>query len=257
MENNKTQIHKGHRQRLKDKVRKAGLNYLSEHEILELLLTYTIPQKDTNPLAHSLIDSYSSLSDCIDADYYDLMKIKGIGEETALFFKILSSLIDIYKDNKQSNKDVFVRNTKDAVIYFRKHFNIKPKEFMAIICISKLGRIVNRIMFDGYDDTEVKFNTKLMAEKLTISKTNSIFIFHTHPKGSPTPSAADIEATIRIQTLCEALGISVSDHIIFTEENHFSFRNADLLVRLHRQNHIDAKLLSIEYENSLKHIEEN
>ena len=54
--------HAGHRQRLKDKVRINGLKSLSMHEVLELLLTYTIPQKDTNALAHELIDKYNGFS---------------------------------------------------------------------------------------------------------------------------------------------------------------------------------------------------
>ena len=92
--------HVGHRQRLKDKVRKTDLKSLSEHEIIELLLTYTIPQKDTNELAHTILSTFRTISNSIDADYEDLLKIKGIGEETALFFKVLSNLMGIYKDSK-------------------------------------------------------------------------------------------------------------------------------------------------------------
>ena len=97
--------HVGHRQRLKDKVRKADLEILSSHEILELLLTYTIPYKDTNALAHELLQTFCSLDRCIDAHYFDLQKIKGIGEETALFFKVLSNLIDVYKKSKNSDSN--------------------------------------------------------------------------------------------------------------------------------------------------------
>ena len=93
-------MHGGHRQRLKDKVRQNGLTSLSLHEVLELILTYTIPQKDTNQLAHELIDTYGGFSKVLEADYYDLMKNKGVGEETALFLSMLPRLFDIFKEDK-------------------------------------------------------------------------------------------------------------------------------------------------------------
>ena len=84
-------IHSGHRSRLRNRVKKYGLDSLNEHEVLELLLGYAIPRKDTNPLAHNLINYFGSFAKVIDADFYDLLKVKGVGEETALFVKVLSS----------------------------------------------------------------------------------------------------------------------------------------------------------------------
>ena len=85
--------HKNHRSRLKNKVRKYGLECLEAHEVLELLLTYTIPRKDTNPIGHDLLDCFGTFSNVIDADYFDLLKVKGIGEESALFFNILAQFM--------------------------------------------------------------------------------------------------------------------------------------------------------------------
>ena len=97
--------HAGHRQRLKDKVRKTRLTTLAEHEIIELLLTYTIPRKDTNPIAHELLKTFSSIDRVIDANVRDLQKVNGVGEETALFFKILSQLFGVYRQSKENYKD--------------------------------------------------------------------------------------------------------------------------------------------------------
>ena len=81
MDQKKISPHKDHRQRLKTKVKNYGLECLANHEVLELLLTYTIPRKDTNPIAHNLIEYFGSFSNVLDASYHDLLKVDGIGPE--------------------------------------------------------------------------------------------------------------------------------------------------------------------------------
>ena len=99
----KTRI-KNHRKRLKEKVKKYGLECLAQHEILELLLTYTIPRKDTNPIVHNLMNFFSSFSNVIDADYHDLLKVDGS--------------------------------------FFRKKYSVKGNEFLVLACLGKNKRVI-------------------------------------------------------------------------------------------------------------------
>ena len=111
-------MHEGHRQRLKDKVRAGGLKVLQDHEVLELLLTYTIPQKDTNPTGHALLSAFGNIANVLNANYKDLTKVKGVGEETALFLSLFPQVFDLYLKEKL-DKDVFLRTTSDCINYFR------------------------------------------------------------------------------------------------------------------------------------------
>ena len=96
----KESSHKNHRSRLKTKVKNHGLECLAYHEVLELLLTYTIPRKDTNPTAHKLIEYFGSFSNVLDANYHDLLKVDGVGPESALFLNFLSQLMEMYNKTK-------------------------------------------------------------------------------------------------------------------------------------------------------------
>ena len=63
----KKQVHDGHRERMRDRIRKSGLSTLQEHEMLEYLLYAFVPRKDTNEIAHALIDRFGSFSGVLNA----------------------------------------------------------------------------------------------------------------------------------------------------------------------------------------------
>ncbi|MFQ6752306.1 MAG: JAB domain-containing protein [Clostridia bacterium] len=221
--------HAGHRQRLKEKVRKADLEILSPHEMIELLLTYTIPYKDTNPIAHEMLSIYGSIDKCIDAHYTDLQKIKGIGKETALFFKIISNLLDIYKKSKDADAGYSISNTADGVRYFLKHYSIKLTETFIIFGLSKTRRIVCTCEIKGADDASINLDMKKLTDILSMDNVYSIFMVHTHPNGEPNPSQEDILATEKIYNACTALNVSLDDHVIISNSKHFSFAREGIL----------------------------
>ena len=74
----KKHSHAGHRERMRLRFQKSGLESFQPHEILELLLFYALPRVDTNPIAHDLIAEFHSLSGVLDADIQDLKRINGI-----------------------------------------------------------------------------------------------------------------------------------------------------------------------------------
>ena len=222
-------LHKGHRQRLKDKVRAGGLKVLSEHEILELILTYSIPLKDTNALSHVLINKFGSISNVIDADYSELKGVVGVGEETALFMKVLQEFIEVYKQSKSKTKEIRISSISDIVEYFRATQEIKNKEYMYIYGLSKRNTLVNKYEIEGSDDCEVSLDFKDIINKIFVGNVNSLFLVHTHPHGSVLPSVADIDTTSRLRKICDILGLVLHDHIIIGADDYFSFRQSGLL----------------------------
>ena len=96
----KKHSHAGHRERMRLRFQKSGLESFQPHEILELLLFYALPRVDTNPIAHDLIAEFHSLSGVLDADIQDLKRINGISENAAIFLKLLPQLCQQYQLDK-------------------------------------------------------------------------------------------------------------------------------------------------------------
>ena len=85
-------IHDGHREKMRRRFRETGLEGFADHEALELLLYYAIPRRDTNPIAHALMDRYDSLSAVLNAPVEDLQKVEGIGESAAVLLSLVARI---------------------------------------------------------------------------------------------------------------------------------------------------------------------
>lgn len=232
MEDKKKNHHAGHRKRLKSKVENYGLGCLAYHEVLELLLTYTIPRSDTNPTAHNLIDYFGSFCDAIDADYHDLKNIDGIGHESALFINVLSQFIDIYNKSKQEKKSHVLNSPASSVKFFRSYYSVKSKEFMLVVGLSANKKVIKTYKVTGYDDASVSFDFKRILKHVTGDGVNSVVIFHTHPQGDVSPSKEDIENTQNMINMCLTNGVDFDDHIIMNEADYYSFKKEDLIDKM-------------------------
>lgn len=232
MEDKKVNIHINHRKRLKTKVKNYGLESLAYHEVLEYLLTYTIPRKDTNPIGHDLLANFGSFCDVIDANYYDLLKVDGIGPESALFLSSLSSLIELYNKSKQERKAHVLKGTGACVKFFRSLYSIKSTENMVAVGLSANKKVVRVNKVKGNNDASVSFDFKNILNQMSAENVNSIVLFHTHPNGSVNPSDEDVVATQKIINMCLTNGIDFDDHIILNEAEHFSFNSEGLIYKM-------------------------
>jgi len=220
----KENSHKNHRKRLKEKVKKFGLECLAYHEILELLLTYTIPRRDTNPIAHNLIKHFGSFSNVVDANYFDLIKVEGVGPESALFINVLSQVMEAYNKNKLEMKTTIIKTTSSAVQFFRDYYSIKNNEFMVMACLGKNKKVIKTYLYKGQDETSVSCDLHQIASNINDNGVKSVVIYHTHPCGSVEPSYTDFETTQTLINLCLTYGIDFEDHIILNESEHYSFK---------------------------------
>lgn len=227
--------HKDHRKRLKNKIRKFGTEILEDHELFEALLTYSIPRKDTNPIGHNLLDYFGSFYKVIDADYHDLMKVDGIGPESALFIKVISGAVELYNKTKADDTIKIIGNTHTAVQYFRNNYKIKENEFMVLVCLNKVKKIVKTNVFKGVSETNVSFDIRQIINSITDAHVHSIILFHTHPGGDVQPSESDISTTQTIINACLFNGIDLEDHIILNESTHFSFSKNGIVDKMKKK----------------------
>ena len=218
----KKNIHKDHRQRVRDSYLKTGIDAMADHNILELLLFYCIPLKDTNPIAHELIEKYHDLNGVLDAPIKELEKINGIGENAAVMIKLIRDICSKYHDNAINNK-VNLASAERLYDFIRMKYLGETREIVYMLSLDAHGRLKHCIkVADGTPSTAVSDNRSLVELALRFDVTNAI-IAHNHPNGFATPSQADIAATEAIAKLFSTVSISLVDHVIVAEDEIFSF----------------------------------
>ena len=96
----------GHRQRIKEKYEKSGIDGWLDYEVLELVLSYAVPRKDTKPIAKELLSRFKTINGVLDSDRKELQSIKEISGHTALFLKLLKDVAILYAENGIHNRNL-------------------------------------------------------------------------------------------------------------------------------------------------------
>ena len=211
--------HKEHRKRLKARFLQEGLRNFEPHNILELLLFYAIPQKDTNDLAHALLQRYKSLSGVFDADYEDLLRQSGIGENAATLLKLIAPLSRVYQTDKSSRYTRF--DTLDQIGEYLLNYYIGETCEVCIIMLfnNKMELIrIERIAEGTVSASNV--NIRKIVEVSLRYQAAFFVLAHNHPDGTAFPSDEDIQTTLEIQRAVDRIDLPMLDHIIVGRE-HF------------------------------------
>jgi len=222
---NDENLHIGHRKRLRQLSANVGLDKMPEHQALELLLSFVIYRKDTNPIAHELINKFGSLSNVFGASITELKKIKGVGEAAACFINLCSQIPLIYKKSQNSAKPI-LNTIRKAIDYFKLNINISSTEKLYLAYLNGKGELIKTESFGIGNMDSVTVDTKeLIAGVLTVP-TAGVIACHTHPHSSPTPSINDIKFTKQFLLSLNAIGVPLLDHIILSTVGEFSFATA-------------------------------
>ena len=219
----KTSIHAGHRERIRQRFREQGLTGFAEHEVLELLLTYAIARKDVNPLAHALIERFGSLAAVLEADVQELMRVPGVGENTASLLSLIPELCGYYQRNAMGDKPR-ISNPSEAKAYCSALFTGAHEEMVYLLCLDQAGRLVHPALLRRGTVDEVAIYPREVVEIALRYHAHAVLLTHNHPSGSEKPSQADIDATTRISVALEAIGISVMDHLILSGDAVYSMK---------------------------------
>jgi len=223
--------HQGHRQRLREKAISGGIEYWPQHEVLELILTYCIPHRDVNPLAHELIDQFGSLAGVFDAGFDQLRKIKWIGDNSATFLSLLPDFFNRYTASKNTDT-VVLDTTQKCVNYFRSQGRVKKFEQFYIFCLNAKKKLIKTSHIDSTMASSVNVTLKDFVGIITGCSCRAVIVMHTHPGGSSQPTQSDVIATQRLMEICKTLGISFDDHIIIADNEYFSFLHSGLYYNL-------------------------
>ena len=225
----------GHRERIKEKFLKNGIDGFAEYEILELLLTYCIPRKDTKPIAKELLNKFKSLDNVFKADFDKLFAIDGLGKNSIAFLKLIGDLPSIiYKDElknkKLVNKEILKISNKDILLnYLRNKIGYEEKEKFYVIYLSSSNEVIefeeNSV---GTLDRSSVYPREIYKKVINLNA-KSIILAHNHPSDNITPSKSDIELTNEIAKGLKNFGALLIEHIIITKNSYFSFLEEGLI----------------------------
>ena len=230
---------KGHRERVRKKFLENGFNGLEDYEILELLLFYVIPRKDTKAIAKELIKKFKNLANVLKADTLELKTIDGLGDATITFLKMIGALpARIYKDELK-NKKLFKENNSEN------KYKITDKEFLLTFLRNKIGyKNVEKfyVIYLSSSNEVLAFEEsssgtldrssiypREIYKRVIMENAKSIIIAHNHPSGNTCPSKCDIDITNEIAKGLKNFGALLLEHIIITRDSHFSFLEEGLI----------------------------
>ena len=205
--------HKKHRERMRDQLIKKSLSAFYDHQKLEMLLFYSIPVKDTNPLAHALLDRFGSLSGVFDADYQELRKVQGVGENTAVLIKLVQEMAAAYFDDKSSD-GILLNTSKKIADFVRFKFLEKKTEEMLILCLDGKMKLVHQEFIAKGTVNATAINKRLIAEIALRHTAASVVLAHNHPSGLALPSKEDFQTSAVILKALKLLGINLIDSFV-------------------------------------------
>ena len=225
----------GHRERIKEKFLKNGIDGFAEYEILELLLTYCIPRKDTKPIAKDLLNKFKTLDNVFKADFDKLSVIDGLGNNSIAFLKLIGDLPSIIYKDELKNKKLIDRETlkilnKDILLnYLRNKIGYEEIEKFYVIYLSSSNEVIefeeNSV---GTLDRSSVYPREIYKKIINLNA-KSVILAHNHPSDNITPSKSDIELTNEIAKGLKNFGALLIEHIIITKNSYFSFLEEGLI----------------------------
>ncbi len=196
-----------------------------DYQFLELLLTYALPRRDTNELAHALIDRFGTLENIINADTRRLMQVHGIGESAAIFLSMQGDLVKRIALNRIRNTHgrIQMASPLSAAQYAYLQLHAFGNEtVMAAFVNSRKELICCETMQRG-SVAEAHVYPRTVAESALLRHAHSVFLMHNHPSGNPTPSEADADVTAAVKAALEAIGVLLPDHLVVGGNHVYSF----------------------------------
>ncbi len=218
----------GHRERLRARYRLNGEAALEDYELLELLLTYAIPRRDTKLLAKKLLERFGTLARVFEAEPATLEAIDGIGSQVATLISLIRPLATRFLTEPRGAKTV-LRSTADAAAYFQaKLKGLSEEEVHVAFVNSKNAVMATECLQRGTVDQSVVYVRKVI-ERTLAHKASGFLLAHNHPSGDPTPSSDDRDLTQALKAATATVGVRFLDHLVIGETDPFSFKANGLL----------------------------
>lgn len=216
-------IHAAHRARMKKIFLERGFDSFTEIQKVEYFLFFAVPFKDTNPLAHRLLDEFKNINGILNASYEKLMSIEGVGEHVAIFLKTTLAVIGDYHKGSIEEK-VKINGTNSACSYCKSLFVGKQYEELIIICLNSQNDIIYTKTISKGGLSKINVELSDITKFVLNSNCERIIVTHNHPVGTPEPSDEDYSFTSRLYLNLGLNNIDLLDHIVVSPYGTYSMK---------------------------------
>ena len=221
-------IHQGHREKMRQRFLKSGLESFADHEALELLLYYAIPRRDTNPIAHRLMERYGSLTAVLSAPAEDLRKVEGVGESAAVLLKAAGQ-IGTRARLAEAAQNRPLSSVETVGAYLLERFAGETHEVVYELCLDRKGKLLAcKRLHDG-GAASAALDIRKVVENAILTSASTVILAHNHPSGIALPSDDDCAATTHAAQALQTIGVALADHIIVADNDFVSMAQSGYL----------------------------
>ena len=223
-------VHEGHRKRVRERFLKNGLKDFEDYQILEFLLFYVYKRKDTNEIAHELLNEFGSLENVFGATCDEMRSVKGIGESAAILVSLIGQMQNRI-NNKCLEPGVFLTTDEITGNYCVDYMKNLKHERLILISMNSEKKVLGVDVISEGDHGATSVDVRKIVTSALKRKATAVVIAHNHPGDSVHPSDSDIVITGRIVSVLEGMDIAVTDHIICNDTTYTSMASRGILDR--------------------------
>jgi DNA repair protein RadC len=224
-----THTAQGHRQRLRERFAASAYTGFHDYEVLEFLLTYIFRQGDVKPLAKELIKVFGSFSRVLDAPADELVRVRGMGEKSALALVAMRTALSYYFADAARTQRLQLTKMSELVDLLRSQIGHRSNEVLFVIFLNAKNEVLELAELGEGTVTQASAFPRRIVEEGLKHKATSLILAHNHPGGVAEPSDGDIAITNEIQKAIALVEMSLQDHIILADNDYYSFRRNNLL----------------------------
>ena len=214
-------IHDGHRQRLMERFRQEGLDHFDSVQVLELLLFFCIPRRDTNELAHALLNRFDSVARVMDASVEELMQVPGVGLNTATFLHLVKQSGRFYHVGS-ARQGAKMNDKEDNGHFQQPNFKGRQKENQLLFCLNANCNVISCREVGEGDINAAVISPRRVVEIALAEKASTVVLAHNHPSGVAVPSHEDVVVTQRLAVALAAVDVVLVDHLIVADDDYVS-----------------------------------
>lgn len=206
-------MHEHHRERLKARFLRDGIDGFDPHNVLELLLFYSVPRRDTNPIAHRLIERFGSISAVLDADFNELIKVEGVGEHSAALIKLIPQLARRYM-TELTFEDGRLDTVQKIGNYFVSKYIGEVSETVYMLMLSSSYNVLGCELLHRGSVNSSFITMRGMIEHALAYNASMVVLAHNHPGGVAVPSSDDIRTTVMMSEALSVVDVRLIEHFI-------------------------------------------
>ena len=221
----------GHRARLRERMMREGASGFRDHEVLELLLFGSVARKDTNKLAHNLLNAFGGFAGVLNASPEQLMTVKGVSTVTACNLAILKEVFYRYKKDEQDKPEI--KGLASIMRYVQSTLSQSFCERLVVVYLDANTKFLQQEEFSSDDAKEVRFDAKKIISMAMRLNASGVAIFHCHSNAPCAPSEQDLRLTEKLYFTLATMNIALVEHMIFNASGeYYSFYAKGIMSRI-------------------------